>query len=184
MTECATGSHVAGFFAAFVVFCVIHSVPLAFLFVRWKQRYYWGFFPAIFCTLGLMSALDLDSPCSLLDAEHLSVFLAATFYSIGYMALVFFMPHLHLAGRHTEALIPFILVLPLLGAAFAVVWQLMSIGRKRLLWETGRQLTLKDRLIEMTLQASVIILFGALFAWSETGQSLGANAQPVVSLFG
>ena len=148
MTECTTGSHVAGMLGGFGLVFVLHAAPLACVFVRWGHRYYWGFLPATFSALVIVFGSEMDSPCAIIQTEFTSVMIAAVFYSISYLSLIFFKPGLHFGALFGEAHVPFVLVAPLVGALYASVWLLLSLGRDRLLMDTGETVTLKERLIE------------------------------------
>ncbi len=169
MTECTTGSHVTGLLFGFVFYFAMHAVPMTYLFVRWGQRYYWGFLPAVFSALIFLPGFDADSPCSVIQSEFLSSMLAALFASASYLSLVFFKPRLHLGALFGEALIPVVLAIPLVGAVSAVVWLLLSLGRERMLLDQEIQVTFKFRLLE-TLGHSVVVAAACAFLASSLSE--------------
>jgi len=62
-----------------------------------------------------------------------------------------------------------ILCFPLLGAVFATVSLLLSMGRRRVLLDTGNAVPMKDRFIETLFFAGAIIFIAALIAYGELG---------------
>lgn len=163
MTECTTGSQVTGLFVAFVLVFVIHAPPLTYLFVRWRQRFYWGLFPAVFSALSVLPALDAYSGCAVIQTESLSVLLAFGCYFFSWIFLVFFKPILRFSmGR--EEHIPVVIALPGFGALYAVCWLLFSLGRKRLLMDTGEPVTCKERTEETVILGVGIGILAAMVA--------------------
>lgn len=164
MTECTTGSHVTEMLVGFVSVFVLHAAPLAYVFVRWGHRYYWGFLPATFSALAIVSGTETDSPCAIIQPEFDSVMLAAVFFSISYLSLIFFKPGLHFLALCGEAHVPVVIAWPVVGALYASAWLLLSLGRDRLLMDTGETVTFKERVIETFVHGVLAVAVCVLVA--------------------
>jgi len=147
MTDCSTGSQVTYLVIMFVLIFAVHAVPFAFLFRRWRQRYYWGFLPAAFSSLAFLLAIAKYSPCAVIGRESFYLMMAVIFYCFSYVSLIYFKPTLHLLELFGEAIIPVVLAAPFAGAVFALGWLIISLGREQMLMEDG-QPTVRHRLVE------------------------------------
>jgi len=168
MNECSTGEQIAAFVFGFLFFFLIHAAPMAYIFKRWGHRYCLGLLPAAFCALGAASYFSFEISCGLIQSKQMAVFLAAMFYGICYLLLVFFKPDMAAPGvLWGDAIIPVILSTPAIGAIAAVVWLLLSLRRDRLLMVTGEETTLRNKIYETLAHGVMIILFGVYIAYNE-----------------
>lgn len=165
MEECTASSQVGAFIFAFLLVFLIHAAPMAYVFKRWGYRYCLGLLPAAFCALGVASYLSLKAPCGIVQSEGIAIFIAAGFYVICYLLIMFFKPDLKFSFiAWGEAIVPVFLTFPIYGAIFAVLWLLSSKGRDRLLMDTGKKVSLKHRTLETLAHGVFIILFGIYVA--------------------
>jgi len=93
------------------------------------------------------------------------MYLAGAFYGACYLSLIFFQPDMEL--EKLQMLLLFFLCIPLLGAIVATVWLMLSLGRPRLLLDTGKDLSLKERRYGTLAFAVMFILFGIYVASQE-----------------
>lgn len=171
MIECTTGSHMTELLVGFVLLFAVHAAPLTYLFVRWGHRYYWGFFPSAFSAMAFVALAGFDLPCAIIQTEFLSVVLGAVFVSISYLSLIFFKPDLHFLALFAEAHVPAVLAMPVFGALYAAVWLLLSVGRDRLLMDSGETVSFKMRLFE-TLAHGVLAAAGCVLVTSVASQAV------------
>ncbi|WP_340119100.1 hypothetical protein [Pelagibius sp. 7325] len=166
MDECSTGELIGSFVFFFLLIVLIHAAPMAWLFKRWGYRYYLGLLPAAFCAMGAATYLSFKVSCGTAGFEHPITYVAAAFYAVCYLLLVFFKPDMAVPGEAGgEVILPFILSIPSVGAVAAVVWLLLSLGRDRLLMVTGKETTLRYRAYETLALGVIIILGGAYVAY-------------------
>lgn len=168
MSECSTSGQILKSAIFFLLIFLLHAVPMMCLFRRWRWRYYLGLLPATFCALGAASYFSFEVSCGLMLSQKLAILVSAFFYSICYLLFIFFKADLSNPKiGWGDAIIPFVLCIPLIGAIVATLWILFSVGRDRLLLDSGKEISTKDRMSETLVHVVMIIIAGALIILAE-----------------
>lgn len=148
MEVCSFSEKSVIFLALFLPLFFVHAPIYAWLFVRWRQRYYLGFVPAMFSALSVLPTLYADHSCGpLIDFGKDTVFLfggSCVFLSMAW--LWYFAPAIERGPfGYLYCFIMFSLALPLWGAAFSFLWLVASLRKEMLFFVYSHDVPFSER---------------------------------------